>query len=116
MHARNALFAAGSLALVFVFARCGSKGNGFNDDGGADNEGGMDLDADLTQGDGTMQGMCGPMDPISCSGDLHSILCGSTVKMTCPPDQGCANGTCIPACDAAVANKSTVGCEYYAHN
>jgi hypothetical protein len=116
MRVRNAFFAAGSLALIFVLARCGSKGNGFDNDGGSDNEGGMDLDADLTQGDGTMQGMCGPNDPISCSGDLHSVLCGSTVKTTCPPDQGCANGTCIPACDAAVANKSTVGCEYYAHN
>src|SRR5262249_8582622 len=33
---------------------------------------------------------------------------------TCPDDQGCANGGCVPACDSAKANKSTIGCDYYA--
>jgi len=36
------------------------------------------------------------------------------VLKTCPPDQGCGpNGTCVPACDSATANKSTIGCEYF---
>jgi hypothetical protein len=52
-----------------------------------------------------------------CSGDLHSIVdCHGNVLGTCPPEQGCAAGSCIPACDAAVSNKSSIGCEYYAHN
>lgn len=38
------------------------------------------------------------------------------VQSTCPPDQGCADASCIPACDAAIANKSSIGCDYYAHN
>jgi hypothetical protein len=54
---------------------------------------------------------------VSCSGDLHHVVdCNGAVIETCPPEQGCANGTCIPACDAAIENKSSIGCEYYAHN
>jgi len=52
---------------------------------------------------------------INCSADLHNVLDDQgNVVMTCPPDQGCGpNGTCIPACDSATANKSTIGCEYF---
>ncbi len=58
-------------------------------------------------------GNCG----LSCSADLHSIVdCNGGLVTTCPPDQGCASAACVPACDAAVANKSSIGCEYYAHN
>jgi hypothetical protein len=54
---------------------------------------------------------------VSCSSDLHSVVdCNGVVVTTCPPDQGCADGGCVPACDAAIANKSSVGCEYYPHN
>ncbi|CAN5431657.1 hypothetical protein BH09MYX1_BH09MYX1_20140 [soil metagenome] len=50
-----------------------------------------------------------------CSGDLHSVLdCNNNVVSTCPASQGCAGGVCVPACDAAKANKSSVGCDYYA--
>jgi hypothetical protein len=38
------------------------------------------------------------------------------VLKTCPADQGCANSACVPACDSAKANKSTIGCDYYAAN
>jgi hypothetical protein len=50
-----------------------------------------------------------------CSGDLHSVLdCSDNVISTCPSDQGCgAGGLCVPACQAAADNKSTVGCNYY---
>ena len=61
-------------------------------------------------------GSCGSK-PNTCSGDLHSIVdCNGAVVQSCSDAQGCASGTCIPACEAAVANKSSVGCEYYAHN
>ncbi len=51
----------------------------------------------------------------SCSSDLHHVLDseGNVIK-TCPPDLGCAGGECVPACDSAKANKSTIGCDYYA--
>lgn len=105
---------AGSVLLV----RCGSKGHGFENDGGAppDDAGLPQDDAAIIPGDETTQGTCPPSTPLTCSGDLHTVVCNGNVVQTCSPAEGCAAGTCIPACDAAVANKSTVGCEYYAHN
>jgi hypothetical protein len=35
-----------------------------------------------------------------------------SVIATCPPDQGCAGGVCVPACDAASASRGTVACEF----
>ena len=52
-----------------------------------------------------------------CSGDLHSILtCGDnpTVLQTCTGSQGCGPTGCIDSCAAAAANKSSIGCDYYA--
>jgi IgGFc binding protein len=50
-----------------------------------------------------------------CSADLHSITdCNGNVTMTCPGDQGCANGVCVDACASAASNSSSVGCDYYA--
>jgi hypothetical protein len=52
-----------------------------------------------------------------CSADLHQILtCGTPpqVVQTCTGDTGCGPSGCIPACEAAAANKSTIGCDYYA--
>ena len=50
-----------------------------------------------------------------CSSDLHAVLdCDGNVTTACPPDQGCTpEGKCVPACEAARANKSTVGCDYF---
>jgi hypothetical protein len=37
--------------------------------------------------------------------------------MHCPAGQGCApGGTCVPACQAAEAGKTSIGCEYYARS
>lgn len=54
--------------------------------------------------------------PSSCSADLHDVVdCNGNVLATCPPDMGCgANGVCVPACQSAADNKSTIGCDYYA--
>ena len=49
----------------------------------------------------------------ACSSDLHSVLDGNgNVIATCPDDQGCANGMCIAACDAAAASNGSVGCDF----
>ena len=49
-----------------------------------------------------------------CSADLHSVVdCNGTVISTCPPDQGCGAMGCVPACQSAQENKSTIGCDYY---
>ncbi len=51
----------------------------------------------------------------TCSSDLHQVLdCHGTVVTTCPPDQGCGETGCVPACESAKQNKSTIGCDYYA--
>jgi hypothetical protein len=52
----------------------------------------------------------------ACSEDLHQVLnAKGQVVMTCPDDQGCdPERGCVRACDAANANHSSVGCEYYA--
>jgi hypothetical protein len=34
------------------------------------------------------------------------------VVTTCPPDQGCSQGVCVPACAAAAASKGNVGCDF----
>lgn len=49
----------------------------------------------------------------SCSADLQSIVDDSdAVIAKCSPDQGCAGGACVPACDAARANHGSVGCDF----
>ena len=48
-----------------------------------------------------------------CSADQRKVLDGTTVVATCAPDQECALGACVPACDSAKINKNTVGCDYY---
>jgi hypothetical protein len=51
---------------------------------------------------------------LPCSSDLHSVIdCDGNVVMECPPDQGCSNGECVPACQAANDNKSSLGCDFY---
>ncbi len=54
---------------------------------------------------------------LGCSSDMHAVVdCNGQPVKSCPPDQGCAGGQCVPACQAAQQSKSSIGCEYYAHN
>jgi hypothetical protein len=64
-------------------------------------------------GDGGSGGDGGNTAGLSCSSDLHSVL-GSdgNVVETCPSDEGCANGMCVPACQAAAASQGSVGCDF----
>lgn len=51
--------------------------------------------------------------PLGCSSDLQSITDGAgNVIAQCAPDEGCAAGQCIAACDAAAANHGNVGCDF----
>ncbi|CAN5889132.1 hypothetical protein BH11MYX4_BH11MYX4_58180 [soil metagenome] len=103
-------FAAALLtSSVFLIPACGSDKSraGFDDQGpgGPLDEGGP---GGFGQ-DGEAGGACKG----ACSGDLHAVLdCNGNVQSTCPPDKGCAGGACIAPCDAAAANKSSVGCDY----
>jgi hypothetical protein len=54
---------------------------------------------------------------IGCSFDFHNVVdCLGNVVQTCTGTQGCDSslGACADACQAAVNNKQSVGCEYYA--
>ncbi|MEX1368298.1 MAG: IgGFc-binding protein [Nannocystaceae bacterium] len=50
----------------------------------------------------------------ACTSDLSQVIDPTTgvVLRTCPPDQGCFEGQCIPACAAASAAQGSVGCEF----
>ncbi len=64
-------------------------------------------------GDGGPGNGDGPIAGASCSSDLHNVLDGNgNVIATCPDDQGCAAGVCVPACQAAAASQGSVGCDF----
>ena len=52
---------------------------------------------------------------VICSRDLRSVVdaCDeSRIVTACAPAQGCADGRCVAACDAAVSSGASVGCEF----
>ncbi|MBI2394181.1 MAG: IgGFc-binding protein [Deltaproteobacteria bacterium] len=52
---------------------------------------------------------------LGCSGDLRSVTDDKgVVQKTCASDQGCFEGECIAACDAAAKSKGNVGCKFIA--
>jgi hypothetical protein len=54
-----------------------------------------------------------PSEVRTCSADLKQILDeNGMVLETCGPNEGCAGGVCVAACDAAAASKGSLGCDY----
>ena len=113
---RAFLLGLGCAGVVLAAWACGgSNPSGF--DPGADGGTGTDAQPNddgnvFNPTDGGGDG--NPNCATHCSSDLHSVLdCNDTVLTTCPGDQGCAAGACVPACDSAKANKTTIGCDYY---
>lgn len=95
-----------------------SKSRTFDNEGGGNQSGTGGNTSSTSSGDilfdgGGEGGVCGP----SCSPDLHSVLdCNGNVVETCAGANACdaSKGTCADACTAAVNNKQSIGCEYYA--
>ena len=55
-----------------------------------------------------------PNDPIvwvEASG-VNVVDADGNLIMSCPAEQGCANGQCVAACAAAGASQGTVGCDF----
>src|SRR6185436_19906554 len=51
---------------------------------------------------------------VGCSSDLQSVVDEKgNVLEKCPPDKGCTNGVCVPACDAAAKSKGSIGCDFW---
>ena len=119
---RLLLVASLAIGVASVVAACGGSGTpsdfGSGDDGGGGDDaadgGGVGDDGSLFDTNfGSDTSACAARH---CSSDLHQVLdCNDAVVTTCPGDQGCAAGACVAACDAAKANKSTVGCDYFAY-
>lgn len=90
---------AAALAAAVLVAGCGPSHSGGDDDD------------DGPGPDARPQPTCP-----SCTADLTGVVdCDGNVT-TCPVDQACspATATCQDPCQAAEANHSSVGCEYYA--
>jgi len=104
------------LAITCCLA-CGGGNNGFDTDGGSQdgttnppNDSGFGF-GDSFGGDGA------PCPTRTCSSDLHTVLdCNNNIVQQCTGTDGCdvQTGACVNACQAAVNNRSSVGCEYYA--
>lgn len=112
MRAARSLFVLALVVPAFA-ASCSGHHNTFDPDASADDGGNADDGGWLQGGDGpTEGGGC-----TQCSADLHDILtCGDnpSVIQTCTGNTGCGPSGCIDACQAAAANKSSIGCDYYA--
>jgi hypothetical protein len=66
-------------------------------------------------GVGFSSGSVGGSVPVGgCTPDLQGYLDNSGNVVPCPPDQGCADGACVPACDAAAKAQGSIGCDFYA--
>ncbi len=112
MRIAHVVFAGASFVAIACFIACGSSPSGFGDAGadGSVNDSAPFGDGSNPFGD-SGKDATGPGS--GCSGDLRSVIdSNGNVTQTCPPDQGCSGGTCVPACQAASASKGSVGCDY----
>lgn len=75
-----------------LFVACGPGDRGGNNGGGDDDDGNT----------------CP-----RCSDDKMSVIDCNGNATACPPEQGCSNGVCMAACEAAEKNHSSIGCDYY---
>ncbi len=108
--------AIGAAASIGGFSCGGSDSHGGLGGGGSDSSGSHHQATGTNSGGGSFAGPSGPGGGCKthCSSDLHSIVdChGNTVK-TCPMDMGCGSSGCVPPCQSAEENKSSIGCDYY---
>ncbi len=110
---RSSLVGVVVVCAAGLFFACGSTNpNLFDDtlDGGSDSAATDDSGDPFKSGDATGEATT---ITLGCSGDLRNVIdANGVVQQQCPPDQGCAGGTCIPACEAASQSKGSVGCDY----
>lgn len=99
---RRPIFAPTPGVLALALGLLGLLACGTARDGGGDGGGDGDAGSDGAGGSGA-----------GCSADLRDVLAedGSVVQ-TCPLDQGCVDGACVPACEAAGASRGTIACDF----
>src|SRR4051812_5058480 len=54
---------------------------------------------------GNSNGSGGGTSTNGCSADLQKVIDENGNAVPCPPDQGCFNAQCVPACNAAAQSK-----------
>ncbi|MBL8741697.1 MAG: IgGFc-binding protein, partial [Myxococcales bacterium] len=106
----TAVFAAALGFSTFLPACDCSAGNGDEGGGttgpGSGGAGGEGLSFGIGGGGGGVQGN-------GCSADLKFVVdAAGNVLQQCGPEEGCAGGQCIPACEAAAASKGSIGCDF----
>jgi hypothetical protein len=110
----------GSL-LAIALLGCGGAGGGTAANGGG---GGASSGGGGTGGSGAGQGATGGITvdggeqpKLQCTADLQAVTDeNGGVVAQCPPDQGCFEGKCIAACDAAAGSKGNLGCDFVVPN
>ena len=116
------LASCGALGLAGAASSCGSSHEGSGFDSGAPDTGDDTGQQTDDGGDDSTDGGCGLVctdsdamggPTLGCSNDLHDVVDanGNLVQM-CGSDQGCSNGMCVPACQAAAASKGNVACDF----
>jgi IgGFc binding protein len=125
---RSSLLVLGTLAVpAAVAGACSSSSNhafsSASGGGSAPSGGGGSTAAGLNGGGGGIffdsGANDGPVCLLTCSPDYHSVVdCHGNVVTQCSGMNGCDQSTlsCSNACAAAVTNKTSVGCEFYATN
>src|SRR5262245_14870143 len=110
VRVRGARFGLAAAVALLAASQCARSARDDNVDADA---GAPDDVTVLPPSDGTS---CANNE-LSCSSDMQNVVdCDGNVVIACRPTEGCFAGKCIDACDAATANQSSVGCEYYALN
>jgi hypothetical protein len=95
----------------------GTGGSASEGTGGTGGTAGSGADSTMGAGEGPVFDIGMPDQDASdrvCSSDLKRVLDANSgmVLETCPPDQGCLDGQCAPACDAAAAAQGSMGCDF----
>ncbi|MDF2694763.1 MAG: hypothetical protein K0S65_3146 [Labilithrix sp.] len=96
------LLVGGGLAAAFIAACAEDRGPGF-----------VDRTPPPFQPDATVEASTDC--PVMCSLDGRSVVrsCTNEVIETCGQDLACGAGVCQAPCDAAAADRSSNGCEFY---
>lgn len=117
MAGNRSRWAVGIVVAAGCASACSAGGSklDFEDDGssnGSDSSGSGGIGGSFSISVGTGGGSS---SAIGCSADLQSTVDeeGNTITV-CPPEQGCWEGECIPACEAAANARGSIGCEYWA--
>ncbi len=103
----SSVFVVGSVAAIAIVA-CSGKDRGF-----ANTDTPPLVDPSDASAEASSVGCLG----LHCSRDLKRVLqdCDGEERTvaTCSSDQGCGDGKCIDACEAAKLSKGSMGCEFW---